>query len=319
MPPDEAGMARPKRARARATAPAPGRESIEIRTSDGWALRADVHEPGGEPVGVAVLSHAMMARRTEFERPAGAGVASMLVERGWRVVSFDFRGHGDSEPLPRDGARFGYDDLVGGDMPAVHGFARSRLRRKKPVVLVGHSLGGHVALAAQGAGLVSFDAIACIAANVWLRAFEPSRARWIVKRASLAAAAAVCRRLGRFPARALRLGSDDESRAYFEDFERFTRTGTWTSADGSRDYLAGLARVRVSVLQMVSEGDRIECIPESGERFVARCGGSREIVRVAAADDGGPPPDHMGLVTSGRVGSAWDRVEAWMKRVTVAS
>jgi predicted alpha/beta hydrolase len=311
-------MARPRRARGPSASKA-GSESIEIRTSDGWSLRADVHDPGGDPAGVAVLSHAMMARRTEFERPDGAGVATMLAGRGWRVVSFDFRGHGESAPLPRHGASWGYDDLVSGDMPAVHGFARSRLRRKKPVVLVGHSLGGHVGLAAQGTGLVAFDAIACVAANVWLRDLEPSRARWVAKRVSLAAAAAVSRRLGRFPARALRLGSDDESRAYFEDFERFTRTGRWASADGASDYLAALARVRVPVLQMVSDGDRFECVPECGSRFVARCGGGCEVVRVDAGDDGGPPPDHMGLVTSGRARSAWDRLEAWMKRVTVAS
>ena len=106
----------------------------------------------------------------------------------------------------------------------------------------------------------------------------------------------MCRRVGRFPARALRIGSDDESRAYFEDFERYARTGRWTSAAAS-DYLASLANVRVPVLQVVSEGDRIECVPESGARFVARCGGRHEVVRVARADDGGPPPDHMGMVT----------------------
>ena len=307
------------RRRGRAKAPEPGSEAIDIRTSDGWSLRADVHEPGGAPVGVAVLGHAMMARRSEFERPKGAGVASMLVARGWRVVSFDFRGHGDSGPLARDGASYGYDDLVTQDLPAVHEFARSRARRKKPVVLVGHSLGGHVGLAAQGAGLVSFDGIVGVGANVWLRELEPVRARWLVKRATLAAIVAVSRRVGRFPARVLRLGSDDESRAYFEDFERFARTGAWTSADGKTDYLAALRDVRVPVLQLVSDGDRLECVAESGARFVARCGGGHEVIRVTSSDDDGPPPDHMGLVTSGRIGSAWDRVEAWMRRVAVAS
>lgn len=315
-------MARPKRARSLRSTPPPaprgGSETLEIRTADGWALRADVHEPREEPVGVAVLAHAMMARRTEFERPKGAGVAPMLVERGWRVVNFDFRGHGDSGPSARDGGAFAYDDFVARDVPAVHEFARARLRKKRPVVLVGHSLGGHVGLAAQGAGLAAFDAVVCVGANVWLPELEPSRARWLVKRATLAAIGAVCRRVGRFPARALRLGSDDESRAYFEDFERFARTGRWASADGARDYLAGLARVRAPVLQVVSDGDRIECVPACGVRFVARCGGDHDVVRVTRGDDGGPPPDHMGMVTSGRVRSVWDRVEAWMRRATAA-
>ena len=310
-------MPRPKRARStRSAPPAPrgGNETLEIRTTDGWALRADVIDPTEEPVGVAVLAHAMMARRTEFERPRGSGVAAMLVARGWRVVNFDFRGHGDSGPSARDGADFGYDDFVLRDVPAVHEFARSRTRRRRPLVLVGHSLGGHVGLASQGEGLAAFDAIVSIGGNVWLRDLESSSRRWLVKRGVLAAIAAVCRRVGRFPARALRMGSDDESRAYFEDFDRFARTGRWTSADGARDYLAALSRVRAPVLQVVSDGDRIECVPECGARFVARCGGDHEMIRITRGDDGGPAPDHMGMVTSGRVQSVWERVEAWMRR-----
>jgi hypothetical protein len=77
--------------------------------------------------------------------------------------------------------------------------------------------------------------------------------------------------------------------------------------------------VRVPVLQMVSDGDRLECVPACGARFAARCAGEPTIVRVTAADDGGRPPDHMGLVTSGRVRNAWDRLEAWMKQVRVAT
>jgi predicted alpha/beta hydrolase len=315
MPPEEA---RPRRARSRAKPKrAPGSESLDVRTSDGWSLRADVHEPVERPVGTAVLGHAMMARRSSFDRPEGAGVLGRLLARGWRVVCFDFRGHGDSAPRTHEGGQYGYDDLVLQDVPAVCEFARSRAERRTPLVLVGHSLGGHVGLASQGLGAASFDGVVGVGANVWLRELEPSPARWLVKRATLAAVVAVCRRVGRFPARTLRIGSDDESRAYFEDFDRYARTGRWTSRAGD-DYLAALGRVRVPVLQVVSDGDRIECVAESGLRFVVKCGGPHEAIRIAESDGGGPPPDHMGMVTSGRVGSVWDRVEAWMRAVPPA-
>ncbi len=312
MPPQET---RAKRARSRRPPRRePGTEAIDLRTSDGWSLRADVHEPAAEPVGTAVLAHAMMAGRRTFDRPAGRGVAAQLLERGWRVIAFDFRGHGDSAPRVSDGASFGYDDLVRYDLPTVHEFARSRSDAGGTVILVGHSLGGHVALAAQGTGRTSFDGMVGVGANVWLRELEPSARRWLVKRGVMAGLLAVSRRVGRFPARRLRLGSDDEPREYFEDFDRFARSGRWSSRDGE-DYLAALARVRAPVLQLVSEGDRLECVPESGARFVARCGGPHEVVVVSRADDGGPAPGHMGLVTSGRVGSAWARVESWMRAV----
>jgi predicted alpha/beta hydrolase len=293
-------------------------ETFDILTADGWSLRADLREPAGEARGVAVLAHAMMARRSEFDRPPGQGLAQFLVGRGWSVVAFDFRGHGDSAPRAGEGARWGYDDLVARDVPAAFEFAKSRLRRKRPVVLVGHSLGGHVGLAAQGAGLVSFDGIVSLAANVWLRELEPLPPRWLAKRAVLAAVLEVSRRVGRFPARAVRIGSDDESLEYFEDVARFSRTGSWSSRDGTRDYLAGLAGVRVPVVQVVTDGDRLNCAPDCGARFVARCSGPREVVRVDRADDGGPAPDHMGLVTAGSARSAWARAEEWIRAHAVA-
>lgn len=289
-----------------------------MRTDDGWALRADVDEPEGEPVGVAVLAHAMMARRTEFDRPQGAGLRQRLLARGWRVISFDFRGHGDSGPRPSEGGQYSYDNLVTRDMPAIHAFARARDRKKRRIVLVGHSLGGHVGLAAQGTGLVAFDRIVAVAANLWMQPLEPSAARHALRLLMLRAVDETARRVGRFPARALRMGSDDEARAYFHDLGRFARTGRWTSADGAVDYLASLASVKVPVLQVVSEGDRMACRPEGGERFLRHCGGPQELLRVDQADDGGPPPGHMGIVTSGRIDCTWNHVETWMRATSLA-
>lgn len=293
-------------------------ETVDVRTADGWSLRADVDEPAGELVGVAVLAHAMMARRAEFDRPHGKGLRRWLVERGWRVIAFDFRGHGESGPTAAEGGDWSYDDLVRRDLPAVHAFARSRERKRLHTVLVGHSLGGHVGAAAQGTGGVDFDRIVLVAANVWMPQFDSSVRRWALKRSVLEAIAVASRRVGRFPARALRLGSDDEAHTYFGDFQRFARTGRWESADGKVDYLAALSNVRVPVLQIVSDGDRWACRPEGGSLFVERCGGPRELIHVRHADDGGPAPDHMGIVTSARIASHWKRIEEWMRPATVA-
>ncbi len=292
-------------------------EEIEVRTPDGWSLRTDVHEAVGASalVGVAVLAHAFMARRTEFYRFERGGLAGLLAGLGWRVIVFDFRTHGDSGPGAHEAGTYGYDDLVTLDMPAMCAFARSRAGPRLPVVVVGHSLGGHVALAAQATGAIDVDAVVGVAASPWLRDLEPSRGRWMVKRAVLAAALGVSRRVGRFPSRALGRGSDDEPRACIEDFGRFARTGAWTSVDGRTDYLASLERIRVPVLSLVSEGDQLECAPPCGERLLTRAGGPTRLVRVEHRDDGSPPPGHMGLVTSGQVRNAWRDVESWMRAV----
>jgi predicted alpha/beta hydrolase len=194
--------------------------------------------------------------------------------------------------------------------------AAARARAKKlPVVIVGHSLGGHVALASQGTGRIAADAIVGVASNVWLRDFEPSRARWLAKRATMALVRKACERQGYFPARALRMGSDDESAAYFASLIRVTERGAWAS-DAGVDYLASLANVRIPVLSLASDGDRINCVPICAENFHARVAGPRTIERIRHADDGGRAPGHMDIVTTDRAKSAWERVEAWMREVT---
>ena len=276
-------------------------ESIEIRTSDGVSLSATVHD--AEPTrGTVVMAHAMFARQSAFR-----WLAPMFRDRGWRVVSFDFRGHGKSPATS-----YGYDDFVVSDLPAVIGCVRERAEGK-PVVLVGHSLGGHVALAAQGCGLVKLDAIVLVAANVWIRDFEPNGTVWALKRTILEGFLGTARRVGRFPARALRMGSDDESVGYVEDLARFGLEGRWGSRDRTRDYRAALGEVDVPLYSIASAGDRINARPVCVERMVARCRGKLHIDCVTRSDDGSRPPGHGALLTTERARSAFERAEAFLR------
>ncbi|MBX3232957.1 MAG: alpha/beta fold hydrolase [Labilithrix sp.] len=243
--------------------PPAGYDEIEVRASDGVVLRANAFEPpdGVEPRASVVLAHAMFARRSSLR-----GLARALAADGWRAVTFDFRGHGDSTPS----RTYRYDDLVAVDLPAVVECVRARAEH--PVVVLGHSLGAHVAVAAQGTGRTSADAIVMLGGNVWLRALEPSAARWAAKRALARATLEVADRAGVFPARALRLGTDDASAPYLHDLLRGVTSGTWASARGD-DYLAAAVDVKVPVAAVVGARDRIMCHPACGERFARRCGG----------------------------------------------
>ena len=286
-----------------------------MRTEDGFALRGTVREPKRRELkGVAVLAHAMFARRSEFERPDGRGLARFLVANGWRTIAFDFRGHGESGPSASDGGSWSYDDLVRFDLPAVVECARARAKQL-PLIVVGHSLGGHVALASQATGLLGADAILCFAANIWTRALEPSGVRWLLKLATLRAMRLVYEGRGYFPARALRFGSDDESTPYLAALQRYARLGVWGSDDGKIDYAKELAAVKIPVMQIASDGDALNCHPESAELFLALVGGPTRFERVRRADDGGRAPGHMELVTTERAKSVWERAADWMREV----
>lgn len=285
----------------------PAGEEIELRTLDGASLCVVVTEPPAVPArGTFVLAHAIFARGSSFGRAGREGLASLVRDAGYRTVVFDFRGHGASK-APRP---WRYDDLVRSDLPAVVEMARARFEGA-PVLVAGHSLGGHVALAAQGTGRMHADGFLVVGANVWLPEIEPSRPRRLAKRLVARAATPLVSRLRDVPMRRLRLGSDDAPADVVRDFLATSLGRAWASDDGE-DYLASLARVDVPVCAVVSARDVLLCTPSSGAAFARRCGGSVEVVTVTRSDDGGPAPGHMELATTRRAARSLARAVAWL-------
>lgn len=255
-------------------------EELEIHTRDGASLRAVVDDPpeGVEHRGTAVLAHAVFADKSSFGRRDAPGLAGALAKRGFRTVAFDFRGYGDSTSA----TEAGYDDFVRSDLPAVVDYARAS-DPNRPVVVVGHALGGQIALAGQGLGHVAVDGIVALASTVWVRDLEPSRLRWAAKSALVGLARTVA-------TRAEAVGSMAASSRHVLEILEFSRAGRWRSADGRDDYLAALGRVRVPVVAVLAERDQVVCPPLAGEAFARRCAGRVRILRV--------PVGHGELVTS---------------------
>jgi predicted alpha/beta hydrolase len=248
----------------------------------------------------------MMVDRRTWDRKDGSGFSSFLVERGWASVAWDFRGHGDSGPLPGDGGSWGYDDIVGFDIPTM--IAASRARHPGlPVLVCGHSLGGHTSIAAAGAGLhaVPPDAHLLLATNTWMPSDEPDpRRRWR-KATSLLTFVSIARAFGRFPSRMLRMGPAEEPLPYVRDLRRFWTRDAWTSRDGALDYRALQARVQGPVVSLIGEGDDLMAHPVGAERWAARVGAAGADFRVVADAATGYRPDHMGILTEARSRRFW--------------
>lgn len=289
------------------------REVVSLTTTSGHKLAVEVCEPArGAARGTVLLLHAMMASRRSFDRAPGGGLAGALVEQGLRTLALDFRGHGESTPLAGAGARYDFDDLVAGDLPALYGAASARWPRD-PVTVVGHSLGGYAAMAAAATCDFDVAAIVAIATNVWLPSLEPNP--WVSarKRAVVETLSAAARMRGYLPARTLRLGSNDESRAFIDGWANWWRDDEWTSADLRTDYAGAMSKLKVPLLFVASQGDRFACPPDSARRFASLAPAehvSFEIIR--AGDNGAPAPGHMEMVTTRTVAaSAWSKIGAF--------
>jgi len=277
------------------------RTPLEVTTADGFLLRGDLLLPEGEPRAAAILTHAMWVDRRTLDRPRGAGLASALVARGIACMVMDLRGHGQSRPLPREGARFGYDAYVRGDALALFRAARARFPGLG-LAHVGHSLGAHTALIAAGLEpVLAPDAFVCLGANQWLPQLEPKAVRRLEKGAILSAWAAFTAPRGHFDAKPLGLGSSGVPWPYVRDTLRHYLTGHYGSAPGKDDYMNALGRVRAPVFAVLSQGDARMANPEAGARFLALLGSTDRVLRVITREEMDPPPDHIGLVLDPRM------------------
>ena len=101
----------------------------ELHTSDGFILAERSWSPSSPPRGAVVLAHGFSASKDE---PAVVAVAEALRDAGLHVVSYDARGHGQSE-----------GDCTLGDLERLDvaaAVASARLHSPR-IVLVGASMG----------------------------------------------------------------------------------------------------------------------------------------------------------------------------------
>jgi predicted alpha/beta hydrolase len=278
---------------------------IALATASGISLAVEVREPPRARA-TAILLHSSMASRRIWSSRSDAGFAAVLAEQGVRTLALDFRGHGESGVSASRGGRWNFDDLVREDLPALCRAARERWPADR-LSLVGHSLGGQVAIASVATGLADADAIAVLATNVVLPSEEPNPFLRARKGAAAQGMRAVTKAFGYFPARRLGLGSDDEAAPYVDSWTGHWERDQWTSDDLAIDYFAAMAGMRVPVLAVASVADRVLCTPQAAFRFIQRASSAKvrfELLR-RSDDDRYGPPDHMEMVTTRRAVSSW--------------
>lgn len=282
--------------------------SIRLHAYDRHPLGAELLPARAPRRGTALLLHAMMVDRRSMDRPAGKGFASSLQDRGWDVLLADYRGRGLSGAPAGLGADWSYDDLVLHDLPAFVELARGL---GGPVVVVGHSLGGHTTAAAMGCGLVTIDALVAISANVWLRRHEPSLPAALGKSALTAALLASTQAFGHVPSRLAGIGPVDEARSYARDLARFWWSDAWTSRDGRVDYLAAAHNLTEPVLAVYGTGDAWLARQPAASAWATALGAE---VWLAGGGAHGldHAPSHMGVITDPRSAPLWARIADWM-------
>ena len=137
----------------------PGLSIGEWRAADGWPLRRFDWEPAGGETRGSIL---FQAGRGDFIEKY-LEVYAHWRGQGWRVSGFDWRGQGGSGRLLAD-RRVGHLPSLDPLLRDFTGFAAEWLAESPaPHVLIGHSMGGHLALRLLAERGIAVDAAILVA------------------------------------------------------------------------------------------------------------------------------------------------------------
>lgn len=112
-----------------------------VSSDDGAALAVRWFDAAAPEQGTVVIGAAMGVPQVYY-----GDFAAWLAQQGWRVVTFDYRGYGESRPGTRHGGLRGFRTNLfdwARDYEAVLEWARER-QPHGPLYLLGHSLGGQL-------------------------------------------------------------------------------------------------------------------------------------------------------------------------------
>lgn len=224
------------------TSGSPHRQEWIERGTDRLAVHA--YPDPDPPAAPAVVIWPAMGVPARYYRP----FASALHRAGLAVRVVDLRGTGASVPRPSRRSRYGYAELAS-DVGAVLDASADLAGR--PVVLLGHSLGGQACLLHCAAGgHPTVDGLVLVAVGLpWWRLYPPShRSRLVGLVGSVNVASML---LGYWPGWGF---GGRQARGVVRDWAYTARTGRFPALGGV-DTQAALARVTVPVLAVSLERD----------------------------------------------------------------
>ncbi|MFE8072268.1 alpha/beta fold hydrolase [Marinobacteraceae bacterium S3BR75-40.1] len=224
---------------------------------------------GGTPV---ILLHGSYSNRHFWLSPKGKGLAAYLSRQGFDVWIPEFRGHG----LSTKGAslqNFSAEQQIRFDIPAFADYVSEQTGQAAH--WIGHSFGGLFLYGALAKGWLPLHRVLSVATlgsqiTQGDRYLKVPLVPWAVTR--------VTRMLGRFPAKTLGLGPENEAPKTIEEVMNWKKLGgQWQAQDGS-SYWQGFSRITCPCLVIASAGDKTDpaegceylyrMLPKGGNRFV---------------------------------------------------
>jgi predicted alpha/beta hydrolase len=269
-----------------------------LPAADGYPLAASVFPAAA---GAAPAATVLVVPATGVARRLYDGFARHLAAAGLEVVTWDWRGTGDSKPASLRGFPATMSDWARLDLAGVIAWARQRAPRG-PLLAVGHSFGGQSLGLAPGAATLA-GAVTVAAQSGWWGHW-PRAAGWRYALLWHLAMPGLAHALGWFPSSRLGLG-EDLPRGVALEWARWCRSpaylGDWS----------GHRALAIPILALGFDDDPF-APPRAVDALHREYRAARlERRQVAPRDAGVGRIGHFGFFRPG-VPALWEEVTAWL-------
>jgi predicted alpha/beta hydrolase len=281
-----------------------GSMPLTVPTADRTRLSARQFGAAGTPRAAALLVPAMAVPQSYY-----ATLAAWLAERGFDVLTFDFRGMGESAPESLRG--FQADILTWARQDAAAMLERAFAHAAgKPVVWIGHSLGGQILAMTPGNEALAAAVTVASGVGYWRENAYPLRYySWFLWFVAVPIATALC---GYFPGRTLRMVGD-LPKGVIEQWSRWCRHPEYAVGVEGAVMRELYRRVRLPLLSLSFTDDEY-----MSERNVAVLHGfyqnaRLEMRRIAARDAGLCRVGHFGFFHPQAGERLWPAMLEWIE------
>jgi predicted alpha/beta hydrolase len=275
-----------------------------VEALDGYPLAATCFQPGERPVGSVAILSATGVRRRYY-----APFAAFLAERGLRVLTFDYRGIGDSRPPSLRGFGARMHDWAALDAAGALRYLREA-QGEVATLVVGHSFGGQaLGLLPQPLGV---GAALLVAAQSGYWGHWRGWPRLGMAALWHAVVPLLCRVLGYFPARRLGLGEDLPSGVARQWASWGRRPGYVFEAEGGR-WQAGYRQVTLPIRAYSFSDDGFAPRPAVEALLAGFENAGVEHRHLAPAALGLPGVGHWGFFREPSRQALWREARDWLR------
>ncbi len=247
-----------------------------VVAADGHAVGYEVHRAEGTGAALTIVFlPALGVPLSYYSR-----LFEVWTGDGRQVVGVENRGQPRSPIGGIRRGRFGYSDMIRRDLPAV--FALPEVRDSAQVVLVGHSMGGALALLSAAAGTVAPDAVVTIATGTSRCSAEFGARRRVQRYLGIRVVRAITRTLGYWPGHVFGFAGRQPS-TVMRDWAYEASHGRFRLHRDPFDYEAALARLSTPRLMLGIDGDHL-INPRAVALLAKRAAGAARL-QVRADDD----------------------------------